>query len=217
MNNNIDWIVFDLGNVVYDLSRDALLDAVIHASNKSPAEIQALFSDSFHLGAEELSLNERFQLGLLSEEDYFNELHVALDKQVSVAQLKAAWLSMLVAENPETLAIIQSLYGKMHLGCLSNTHAQHWQYLLDTSQAFKYFDVKVASHLVGAAKPDPAIYRAFCEQANTEPSRCLLIDDLPQNVAGAMSCGWQAVLFDRSKPLKALLAAIEPLKPHLVL
>lgn len=217
MSKEILCIAFDIGNVVYDLNFHNLIDALAYRSGKPLSTVQSLFADNFHIGADERSLNERFQLGLLSSEDYFQQLYLALDETVSIEDLHAAWLSILVTENQDTLDIIRDLQGKVKMGCLSNTHQQHWDYFHDNSEAFTYFEVKVGSHLAGVAKPDPAIYHQFTKAAKVAPSQCLLIDDLAQNVAGALACGWQAIQFDGSKPLKKLLAQVDTVKPHLAL
>lgn len=44
-------------------------------------------------------------------------------------------------------------------------------------------------------KPDPAIFRRFCEKFSLEPSECLFTDDRPENISGARSVGMTAILF----------------------
>lgn len=57
------------------------------------------------------------------------------------------------------------------------------------------FDGIVVSHKAGSRKPEPEIFAAAQALAGRPASRCLLVDDLAVNVAGALAAGWQAVLF----------------------
>jgi len=62
----------------------------------------------------------------------------------------------------------------------------------------KLFDGKLISCDVKIVKPDPGIYRLFTERFRLKPEECLFVDDLPANVAGAVSCGWQGIVFHGS-------------------
>jgi putative hydrolase of the HAD superfamily len=58
------------------------------------------------------------------------------------------------------------------------------------------FDAVVGSADLGACKPDPEAFAAAVERAGVPAARCLMIDDLPENVAGARAAGMQAVRFE---------------------
>ncbi len=212
---SIKWVVFDLGNVVVDLAIEQVHENISLQTGKPLSQIQAVFADRFHLGTEEYSIHERFQLGLVSEEEYFDTLYELLDGLVSQEDLRAHSYDFVSGENQETLELIQALHGKIKLGCISNTNAHHWNNFEKNLTAFNYFEVKIASHLTGIAKPDARLFQQFCELAEAKPSECLFIDDLPQNVAGALACGWQAIHYDRAKPLKDCIDDVDAMKPLL--
>lgn len=46
------------------------------------------------------------------------------------------------------------------------------------------------------SKPDPLIYERLCERFDLVPSECLFVDDLIENVNGAVKAGIAAHLFD---------------------
>jgi epoxide hydrolase-like predicted phosphatase len=56
------------------------------------------------------------------------------------------------------------------------------------------FDATVISGDVGLHKPQPEIYRLGAERIGVEPDRCVFIDDLRENVAGAEAVGMTAIL-----------------------
>ena len=39
------------------------------------------------------------------------------------------------------------------------------------------------------------IYEAFTDKFGLRPEECLFIDDATNNVAGAIACGWQGIVF----------------------
>ena len=59
----------------------------------------------------------------------------------------------------------------------------------------RYFDGKLISCDVKVVKPSLEIYRIFTDQFALNPDECLFIDDSPANVAGAIACGWQGIVF----------------------
>ena len=60
------------------------------------------------------------------------------------------------------------------------------------------FHLAVTSGDVGAAKPDPAIFRAALSRAGVEPYEAVHVgDQLSSDVQGALAVGIRAVLLDR--------------------
>jgi putative hydrolase of the HAD superfamily len=65
----------------------------------------------------------------------------------------------------------------------------------------------VNSARVGAAKPDPAIYRAAAERVGVPAGRCLFVDDTPENVHAARALGMTGLVY---RELAELRAALRP-------
>jgi FMN phosphatase YigB (HAD superfamily) len=62
---------------------------------------------------------------------------------------------------------------------------------------------------VGITKPQPEIYELTAARLGVEPEECVMIDDLPNNVAGAQLAGMKGLVFSSrrqlEKDLKVLL------------
>lgn len=88
----------------------------------------------------------------------------------------------------------------VRLGVLSNTSASHWKYVTSGRYALMQgnFDVTVLSFKVGAMKPDPRIYQAAIDLAGVPPEAIFFIDDRPENVAGALRAGLDAVVYQNT-------------------
>ena len=78
---------------------------------------------------------------------------------------------------------------------------------LDHMPAFPYLDGWAASAFVRTMKPDPAIYRLFCERYGLDPAMCLFIDDNANNCEGARVAGMRT--FRYTGDVSALEAAID--------
>ena len=71
----------------------------------------------------------------------------------------------------------------------------------------------VVSGLEKLVKPDPRIYRVFCERYGMAPESCVFIDDSEPNVIAARKFGMKAIHFTTPEALrKELIALGLPLK-----
>ena len=77
---------------------------------------------------------------------------------------------------------------------LSNASAAQHRYwpLFPVS---RYFDGKLISCDVKVVKPMREIYQIFTDRFLLDPEECLFIDDAPANVAAAITCGWNGIVF----------------------
>lgn len=74
---------------------------------------------------------------------------------------------------------------------LSNTNAEHWQYLRGRYPLLSRFDLILLSLEMGLLKPDASIYRAAADRAALEPQQCFFMDDRHRTTSTARSpLGW---------------------------
>lgn len=69
-----------------------------------------------------------------------------------------------------------------------------WGNTYDRTGWDEMFEVVVISGEVGMRKPEARIFTHTVEQLGLEPAQCVMVDDLPSNVAGAEAVGMHAVL-----------------------
>lgn len=83
-------------------------------------------------------------------------------------------------------------------GCLSNTNEPHWVDLALNGRfpAIVRLERKMASHLVGINKPDPAIFRLYAETHGVTPGEIVYFDDNGPNVESAKAVGFEAHRID---------------------
>ena len=88
-----------------------------------------------------------------------------------------------------SVELVRHLYGKIRMGCLSNTNPVHWKQHLERWGIVGNFDWTFVSHELGMMKPDPEIYRHVIEAVGVLPERLLFLDDVEENVAAARDVG----------------------------
>ena len=75
------------------------------------------------------------------------------------------------------------------------------------------FDGVIVSGLERLVKPDPRLYRVFCERYSLAPESCVLIDDSEPNIIAARKFGMQTIQFTDPAALRRELIGMGlPLK-----
>ena len=97
------------------------------------------------------------------------------------------------------------------LGLLSNVGRGWMDSFFDVESRTELFDAVVLSGDEGVTKPHPQIFELMAERLGVEPEACLMVDDLPENAAGADAAGMHAIvygnLYDLRRELKKVLYA----------
>lgn len=97
---------------------------------------------------------------------------------------------------------------------ITNFSWEKWVTCLGEWPFLERFDGIVVSGLERLVKPDPRIYRVFCERYGLAPESCVFIDDNMANVVAARTTGMQGVHFTGPDELRRELIGFGlPLRP----
>jgi len=190
----MDAVLFDLGNVLISIHPEKALARVGELCGKAPDEV---FQHIFHSG-----LWSSFEDGSCSESELVENFSSFAGKPLALVELKNAACAMF-SPRPEMERLLGAvLAARSKVALVSNTNHWHWEHV-----SAQYAYVNTISHLslsyeVGSNKPDKGIYLHAAKALGVEPSQCLFIDDLPENIAGARNLGMQAVLFESAEKLE---------------
>ncbi len=103
------------------------------------------------------------------------------------------------------LGLMTALAVENRVLVFSNTNTRHWARVEEMcGRALGPFELYL-SHEIAAVKPDLAAFALVAERARLDPSRCLFIDDLAENVEAARRAGFQAEQFTGQAALERLL------------
>lgn len=180
-------ILFDVGRVIVRLDVGRALGALGADAGRSAEQVwSAIQADP---------LWHDWQEGRVAPHRWHEHLARRFGLQLSWEQFCQAWNSTL---DPETLLdddFFAGLAERYRLGLLSNTDPIHMAHPEAHFRFVRHFPVRVYSCVVGASKPDAAIYRRAIREAGVAPQQILYIDDVQAYVAAAEQAGLQALLF----------------------
>ena len=185
-----EWIIFDLGNVVFDLNPGWIDGLLAHVPPARHQAIRTLLADDFHADKTVYSLNERFQLGEFGTEEFLATVRQAAGVPLTDAELLRIFERIIIGKNAGTEAFIRELPDAVRIACYSNCHDLCWQYLLQAyPEVMAHFSPKISSHIIRIAKPDPRGFAVVLEQLGATPGDCLFVDDRAVNIEGARAAG----------------------------
>jgi len=145
-----------------------------------------------------------YGIGGIDCDAYFRGISQAMNglyRPEEVRRIHGAWT---IEDYPAVSEVLTRLNeAGVRTACLSNTNHSHWARLIHHDgrrdlpgtpefPVVRLIRERFASHLMGVAKPDPQIYRAFQSAVNVAPEQILFFDDLEENIAAAQQAGWTA-------------------------
>ncbi len=147
----------------------------------------------------------QYQLGRIDCGTFARGLSDAVGGRYTPEQVRAIHDAWIIAEYPGVAGLLRRLNESVGLttAILSNTNHGHWQRLLPGASGGEFSSLGLvrhphASHLLGLAKPDPAIYRVIERRTGVARGDVLFFDDLDENIAAARACGWRAEQIDHA-------------------
>ena len=159
-------------------------------------------------------LNREYEVGLLSEHDFMQELSTSCKFLQSSRCVELAWNALLGELNDNTL-FLGKLKKEYNLALVSNTNHTHISHIKKQSGLFLWnqfiekFDAHFFSYEIGQRKPDFEYFDHVLAAMDTLPENVLFIDDSPQNIEAASNLGIHTWQFDVNKGnLEAELPAI---------
>ncbi|HUJ11130.1 MAG TPA: HAD family phosphatase [Verrucomicrobiae bacterium] len=197
--NDIDAVIFDLGNVLLAVDEARAAERLAARTGKSLQQIILYARSTPH--ADDLGL------GKLSRQQFFEIVSRDLAFDGSYAEFAAIWAEIFTPIKP-MIALAESLKNRVRRLVLSNTNAIHMDYILERFPFLNDFDGLVLSFDVGLLKPDPGIYKYALEKYRLTPGRTVFIDDMAVNVEAARGIGLQVIQFCNADQARAELTKL---------
>ena len=207
-HHRIQLIVFDLGGVMVCIAR-SWQEVFEHAGL---GEHFKAFDRSAEPDLEMSDLNRLFETGKLSEAQMIDHVHsrVAHCSRGQAGDLLDAWL---IEPYPGIEALFEKVAAAgVKTACLSNTNERHWRTMMHTDARYvplRRLDYRLASHVLGVAKPDAGAYQAVEYHSGVAPESIVFFDDDASNCGGARQRGWHAHQIDyRGDTVAQMTAAL---------
>lgn len=197
-------IIFDLGGVIINLSYELTREAFISLGVK---DFDAIYSK-----AQQSGFFNEFDKGVLSAEEFRNEIRKHINRTVSDREIDAAWNAMLLDIPAEKLLLLLTLKKNYRTFLLSNTneiHVRSFSAYLEREHHARdftpYFEKWYMSCNMRMRKPDAEIFEFVLRENNLKAEETLFIDDSVQHIRGAEKLGLRTILMDQNSSLDETL------------
>ncbi|RYY38039.1 MAG: HAD family phosphatase [Sphingobacteriaceae bacterium] len=200
---NIKNIIFDYGNVIFNISFEQAQNAWSALGINNSAE--------FFGHRQQDAIFDAFDRGEISADDFRDRIReLSGNPALTDEQINTAWNSMLLGVADGTHDLLLKLKCKYRTFLLSNINAIHYDHIMDYLQKeFGFegnnhlFEKTYYSHLTGKRKPEVSIFEQVLNENDLKPEETLFIDDSPQHLAGAEALGINTFLLKAPDTLQA--------------
>ena len=148
--------------------------------------------------------NRRMDGGMTFAEGIAELLDRFPDQSDKITAYRDRWIEMIPAALDDTVAILDQLRSAGHrLYAITNFAAETFAWTRQRWDFLAWFDDIVVSGEIKELKPEPAIYRTLIGRNGLSAGDCLFIDDVQENVDGAIAVGMNAVRFTDAETLRS--------------
>ncbi|MBY9003412.1 MAG: HAD family phosphatase [Candidatus Lokiarchaeota archaeon] len=197
----IKCIIFDLGDVIFELDFNQFFNEVITPSplNKPKTPIMLEFfrqSDTYHQGK-------------ISDKEFYNQACDLLRVcNLNQKAFYAAFNSIISEINMDMVELVKKIRknNQLKMICMSNINSSHWKYIKKMKwNIWDLFDEFILSHEVHLTKPDSKIFEIAIQKAGCAPEEIVFVDDGFNNIRAASELGITGIRFvDIDELIKSL-------------
>ena len=189
--------VFDIGGVLLDWNPRYLYRTLF----EDPAAMETFLATVCTS-----EWNRRLDGGMTLAEGIAELLERFPDQADMIRAYRDRWTEMIPAALDESVAILEELKSAGHpLYAITNFAAETFELTRQRWDFLGHFDDIVVSGEIRALKPQPEIYRRLLDDNGLTAGDCLFIDDVQENVDGAIAVGMHAVRFTDATALRSEL------------
>ena len=199
-------ILFDVGTVLLHINYEPALALANRFCD--PAKRDAL--RRFFTFEDRDPMIREYEVGAITTEEFFNHFASVTGFSGTQEQFVATYQDML-SENKPMLEFARELSRKYSIYLVTNAGALHTPHIYERFPSLCFVRDEASSWTLGEVKPDAAFYEKALAKFGVTPGSCLLIDDRPENVAGAEAFGVRSILYTTpDETISAIRAALAP-------
>lgn len=144
---------------------------------------------------------QKIQAGLNSGKLGWDLFCVEVGKLMGVSPTVVADEYRKIPLNTELVEAIQNYKSTYTIGLLSNADRSQLEPQLKSRNLEDLFDFIGISSDYGLMKPAPELFTKFVTSMSLLPGQCIMIDDNPDNIAGAKKAGLVGIQFTNNAQL----------------
>lgn len=179
-------LIFDLGNVIIDISPKNACDYWAEICGKRPEELYYKFPFD--------EVYAQFERGEITPVAFRVHVMKCLDIKLSVKNFDKGWELILIKLRDNIPELFLTLKKHYRITALSNTNEIHvpmWQEMC--KQILPYFDNIFSSNEIGFRKPERGSFIHVLEYLNLTPEEIVFLDDNHENILAAEEIGMTTI------------------------
>ncbi|MGI9137482.1 MAG: HAD-IA family hydrolase [Sediminibacterium sp.] len=206
MKNRIKNIIFDLGNVLYDIDFVKMYKAFDELGISN-------FENHFTLNKSDQIFFD-LEKGLIVAQEFCDGFNALYKTALTNDQIIGAWNALLIGYRKESIDWIKAnntLYTTFLYSNTNQIHCDHFipQFSREIGGNFEnLFKTPYYSHKMGMRKPDPASFQFILDQEVLRADETLFIDDNEPNILAAASIGLEVLYLQPEMRIEKILNEI---------
>jgi putative hydrolase of the HAD superfamily len=198
MNRTINHILFDLGNVLvpvdWEMAFRNLLPHLPPGRAKLLREDRQAFVDLLSEPAIAL------ETGVTNSDQFYGAVTEILGTDLNRDDFLEIWCNIFSLDE-SMVSLGKSLSRDYGTWLVSNTSRIHYEYIVEKFPGVLFYKDAALSCDLGVMKPAATYYEKAVQKFGIVPSQAVFIDDLQENVEGAMRAGITGIVFRNRKQL----------------
>ncbi len=179
-------IIFDLGNVIIDISPKNACDYWAEIRQKKPEELYVAFPFD--------ETYAKFERGEITPETFRKYVAKCLSITLSQKEFDEGWSMILIQLRGNIAEFLQSLKKSYRIVALSNTNEIHvpmWQEMC--TPILPYFEKIFSSNEIGFRKPEQNSFQCVLDYLQIHPKETVFLDDNYENTIAAERIGMKVI------------------------
>ncbi|TKC10670.1 HAD family phosphatase [Pedobacter polaris] len=193
---NIKNIIFDYGNVIFEINFKRTQDALLQLGIANSTE--------FYGHRNQNPIFDDFEMAGVSSEEFRAEIRNAANNQnLTNQQIDEAWNSLLIGVSANNHDVLLATKKKYRTFLLSNNNEIHYDWIIkhikeryNINNYDDFFEKAYFSQIMKLRKPNVNIFEQVIKENNLNAAETLFIDDSPQHIEGAKKAGLHTLLMD---------------------
>jgi len=191
-------VISDLGRVVLWFDHNVFLRKLAALAGRPFDEVKTAVHGN-------VELVRRFDEGTLTAEEFRRAVCAAAGTEADLETFYRIY-NDIFSLNPPVAALLKRVKDAGYrTALLSNTDPERFGFVRRRFPEILFFDDYVLSYELRLTKPDPAIYIEAARRVGCRPDECVFIDDMEENVRGAVAAGLRGVHYRPETDLEAEL------------
>ena len=185
-------ILFDLGNVLVPVRPDTAFRRLLPHLPPDRAALLARDRPAF------LRLfdgpKDALETGKIDFPEFCRRMSFILGVFLPIDEFRSIWCSMFSMDS-EMIALGERLSTRYRTWLASNTSRVHYESIRERFPRVLFYRDAALSFELGVMKPDPEYYARAVKKFGIDPRAAVFIDDLSENVDGAIRSGLHGITF----------------------